>query len=219
VFREGAKAALPVVLGYLGIGFAAGVVERAAGLSYAEILLLSTVLYAGSAQFVVAGMLGSPAAAIVLTVFFLNLRHLLLSAALAPALRAVPAWKNALLGLQLTDETFVVASSRKDIRAGWMAGLNLAAWSAWAMANLAGAALSAYAGNTRALSFALPAMFAGLLVLQLKSRAGWAVGALAALSGVTIHSIWPGPWAVLGATLLGASLGLAIERWKSARSS
>jgi hypothetical protein len=45
------------------------------------------------------------------------------------------------------------------------------------------------------------------------------VGALAALSGVTIHSIWPGPWAVLGATLLGASLGLAIERWKSARSS
>jgi 4-azaleucine resistance transporter AzlC len=219
VFREGAKAALPVVLGYLGIGFAAGVVERAAGLSYAEILLLSTVLYAGSAQFVVAGMLGSPAAAIVLTVFFLNLRHLLLSAALAPALRAVPAWKNALLGLQLTDETFVVASSRKDIRAGWMAGLNLAAWSAWAVANLAGAALSAYAGNTRALSFALPAMFAGLLVLQLKSRAGWAVGALAALSGVTIHSIWPGPWAVLGATLLGASLGLAIERWKSARSS
>jgi 4-azaleucine resistance transporter AzlC len=219
VFREGAKAALPVVLGYLGIGFAAGVVERAAGLSYAEILLLSTVLYAGSAQFVVAGMLGSPAAAIVLTVFFLNLRHLLLSAALAPALRAVPAWKNALLGLQLTDETFVVASSRKDIRAGWMAGLNLAAWSAWAVANLAGAALSAHAGNTRALSFALPAMFAGLLVLQLKSRAGWAVGALAALSGVTIHSIWPGPWAVLGATLLGASLGLAIERWKSARSS
>jgi 4-azaleucine resistance transporter AzlC len=219
VFREGAKAALPVVLGYLGIGFAAGVVERAAGLSYAEILLLSTVLYAGSAQFVVAGMLGSPAAAIVLTVFFLNLRHLLLSAALAPALRAVPAWKNALLGLQLTDETFVVASSRKDIRAGWMAGLNLAAWSAWAVANLAGAALSAYAGNTRALSFALPAMFAGLLVLQLKSRAGWAVGALAALSGVTIHSIWPGPWAVLGATLLGASLGLAIERWTSARSS
>jgi len=219
VFREGAKAALPVVLGYLGIGFAAGVVERAAGLSYAEILLLSTVLYAGSAQFVVAGMLGSPAAAIVLTVFFLNLRHLLLSAALAPALRAVPAWKNALLGLQLTDETFVVASSRKNISAGWMAGLNLAAWSAWAVANLAGASLSHYAGNAKALAFALPAMFAGLLVPQLKNRTGWAVGALAALSGVTIHSIWAGPWAVLGATLLGASLGLAIERWKSARSS
>src|SRR5688572_20717730 len=175
VFRQGAKAALPVVLGYLGIGFAAGVVERAAGMSYAEILLISTVLYAGSAQFVVTGMLGSPAAAIVLTVFFLNLRHLLLSAALAPALRAVPAWKNALLGLQLTDETFVVASSQPRLSAAWMAGLNLAAWSTWAVANLAGAALSAYAGDTRALAFALPAMFAGLLVLQMRMHSGFRI--------------------------------------------
>jgi predicted branched-subunit amino acid permease len=208
-----------VVLGYLGIGFAAGVVEHAAGMSYAEILLISTVLYAGSAQFVVTGMLGSPAAAIVLTVFFLNLRHLLLSAALAPALRAVPAWKNALVGLQLTDETFVVASSRKPLSPAWMAGLNLAAWSAWAVANLAGAALSGYATNTRALAFALPAMFAGLLVLQLKGPTSWVVGASAAGSALAIHQLAPGPWAVVGATVLGASLGLAIERWKSAPNS
>ena len=121
-FAAGMRAAAPVVLGYLGIGIAAGVVERAAGLSYAEVLLISAVLYAGSAQFVVTSMLSlaSPASAIVLTVFFLNLRHLLLSAALAPALRGVPAWKNALLGLQLTDETFVVASGRRPLpRPGW----------------------------------------------------------------------------------------------------
>jgi 4-azaleucine resistance transporter AzlC len=219
VFAQGVRAALPVVLGYLGIGFAAGVVERAAGMSYAEVLLLSTVLYAGSAQFVVTGMLGSPAAAIVLTVFFLNLRHLLLSAALAPKLRGLPAWKSALLGLQLTDETFVVASSRERISAAWVAGLNLAAWSAWAAANLAGAALSGYAGDTRALAFALPAMFAGLLVLQLKSFKGLAAGALAACSALLVQATLPGPWAIVAATLLGASLGLALERWKSARNS
>src|SRR6266852_293048 len=133
------RAAVPVVLGYLGIGIAADVVERTAGLSYAEVLLISTVLYAGSAQFVVTSMLSlaSPASAIVLTVFFLNLRHLLLSAVLAPALRGVAAWKNALLGRQLTDETFVVASGRRPLSPAWMAGLNLAAWSAWAVANLA----------------------------------------------------------------------------------
>jgi 4-azaleucine resistance transporter AzlC len=216
VFRQGAKAALPVVLGYLGIGVAAGVVERAAGLSYAEILLLSTVLYAGSAQFVVTGMLGSPAPAIVLTVFFLNLRHLLLSAALAPALRGVPAWKNALLGLQLTDETFVVASANNPLPAAWLAGLNVAAWIAWGLANLAGAALSGYATDTRALAFALPAMFAGLLVFQLKTLKGFGAGVLAALCALSIQHLWPGPWAIVGATLAGASLGLALERWKSA---
>ena len=167
-FAAGARASLPVVLGYLGIGFAAGVVERAAGMSYAEILLLSTVLYAGSAQFVVTSMLalGAPSPAIVSTVFFLNLRHLLLSAAVAPALRGAAAWKSALLGLQLTDETFVVASGRERIAPAWMAGLNLAAWSTWAVANLAGAALANLATDTRPLAFALPAMFDGLLVLQ-----------------------------------------------------
>jgi 4-azaleucine resistance transporter AzlC len=224
-FAGGARAALPVVLGYLGIGFAAGVVERAAGLSYAEIVLLSMVLYAGSAQFVVTSMLtlGSPAPAIVLTVFFLNVRHLLLSAALAPALRAVPAWKNLLLGLQLTDETFVVASMRTPFSPAWMAGLNVAAWSAWALANVAGAALSGLAGNTRALGFALPAMFAGLLVLQLrvapKLRAALAVAAFSACAGLAIHFLAPGPWVLIGAAALGATLGLALERWKSAPSS
>lgn len=200
-------------------------VERAAGMSYAEILLLSTVLYAGSAQFVVTSMLtlGAPASAIVPTVFFLNLRHLLLSAALAPALREAPAWKNALLGLQLTDETFVVASTRPRIAPAWMAGLNLAAWTTWAAANLAGAALSGSATDTRVLGFALPCMFAGLLVLQIQNRNKTAVAvgvaAFSAAAGVAIHILAPGPWAVVGATLAGATLGLVLQRWTSARNS
>lgn len=220
-FLEGARAALPVVLGYLGIGFAAGVVERAAGLSYAEILLLSMVLYAGSAQFVVTSMLalGTPASAIVPTVFFLNLRHLLLSAAIAPALRGVAAWKSALLGLQLTDETFVVASAKEKIAPAWMAGLNLAAWGAWALANLAGAALAGLATDTRALAFALPAMFAGLLVLQIHSRLSVAVALFAAAAGVAFQLVVPGSWAVVGATLAAATGGLFLKRWKSARRS
>jgi len=220
-FVAGMRAAVPVVLGYLGIGIAAGVVERGAGLSYAEVLLISAVLYAGSAQFVVTSMLSlaSPASAIVLTVFFLNLRHLLLSAALAPALRGVPAWKNALLGLQLTDETFVVASGRRPLPPAWMAGLNLAAWSAWAMANLAGAALSGAARDTRTLGFALPAMFAGLLVLQVRIqprlREALGVALFSGAAGAGIQFAAPGPGAVIGATVLGATLGLSLERWKS----
>ena len=213
-----------MVLGYLGIGFAAGVVERASGMSYAEVLLLSTVLYAGSAQFVVTSMLAlaSPAPAIVLTVFFLNLRHLLLSAALAPKLRTLVPWKNALVGLQLTDETFVVAAAQPSLSAAWMAGLNLSAWSAWALANLAGAALS-NAADTRVLGFALPAMFAGLLVLQVRAQARIAVpiavAACAALLASIGQRVSPGPAVLIVATVIGASLGLGLQRWTSARNS
>jgi 4-azaleucine resistance transporter AzlC len=224
-FLGGARAGLPVVLGYLGIGLAAGVVERAAGMSYAEVLLISTVLYAGSAQFVVTSMLSlaSPAAAIVLTVFFLNLRHLLLSAALAPALRHVPAWKNALLGLQLTDETFVIAAGKPTLSPAWMAGLNLAAWTTWAAANLAGAALSGSVADTRVLAFALPCMFAGLLVLQLEShpalRAPLLVAIFSGVFALIAQTKFPGPAVIVIATLAGATLGLVLQRWTSARNS
>jgi predicted branched-subunit amino acid permease len=159
--------------------------------------------------------LGASASAIVPTVFLVNLRHLLLSAALAPALRGVPAWKNALLGVQLTDETFVVASAHTTLRPAWMAGLNLSAWTAWAAANVAGAALSALGGDTRVLGFALPAMFAALLVLQLRvhrrARAALAVAAVSAAAGVAAQLALAGPWAVVAATVLGASLGLLLQ--------
>jgi 4-azaleucine resistance transporter AzlC len=236
-FAAGSRAALPVVLGYLSIGFAAGVVQRAAGLSVAEVMLLSLLLYAGSAQFVVAGLVAaavSPATAI-LTVFFVNLRHLLLSAALAPHCRFA-AWQNVLIGAQLTDETFVVAWSRLSGGTGaapaplgvsWMLGLNLSAYAAWALANLAGALLGGQVGSTRALGFdfALAAMFGALLVLQLAVQArdariaGVAVALLAALLSVLATLFLPGNWNILVATLVAATAGLFMQQWKSANTS
>jgi 4-azaleucine resistance transporter AzlC len=229
-FADGARAGMPVVLGYLSIGFAAGVVERAAGLSIAEVALLSLVLYAGSAQFVVAGMVAaaSPALTVIVTVFFVNLRHLLLSAALAPALRGLPAWRNALVGAQLTDETFVIAWSRLAgggvLTAPWMWGLNLSAYLAWASANVAGAGLGAALGDSRRLGFdfALTAMFAALLVLQLQANPARAralvVALVAAVLAVTLSQVLPGTWFVIVATLAAATAGLMLERWSARRS-
>ena len=108
-----------------------------------------------------------------------------------------------------------------------MAGLNLAAYSTWAAANPTGAVFSAqFAGSamaTKVLGYALPCMFAGLLVLQLAARPRLAVGlcvaAMAAVLGVAVQSARPGPWAVILATLVGATLGLMLDRWTSARKS
>jgi len=230
-FAAGARAGLPVVLGYLSIGFAAGVVQRASGLSLAEVMLMSLLLYAGSAQFVVASMLAaaSPPLAVIATVFFVNLRHLLLSAALAPWFARVPAWKNALIGAQLTDETFVVALNglQKGVQArpAWMAGLNLSAYAAWATANLAGALAGGLVGHTRALGFdfALPAMFAALLVLQFVAQANrWralAVTLVASALSVAVAVMIPGNWNIIIATVAGATLGAALELWTSAPTS
>lgn len=257
--RQGAQAGLPIVLGYLSIGFAAGVVQRASGLTVAEVMLMSLLLYAGSAQFVVAGLIAAalpaqlPVLAIVATVFLVNLRHVLLSAALAPHFTKVSAGRNALLGLQLTDETFVVAWTAvmrgtlpEQGRAAWMAGLNLSAYLSWAAANLAGALASGLVGDGRAIGFdfALPAMFAALLVLQFtapqstssaegplavdpevaaqraRGRRMLAVALLAAALAVGIALLLPGHWNILLATLVAATVALILDRsWTSARTS
>ncbi|MGF7047812.1 putative branched-subunit amino acid permease [Paenibacillus sp. DS2015] len=92
-FLQGVKDCVPTLLGYLSIGFAAGVVGNTSGLSIAEIALMSALLYAGSGQFIAAGMIAasSSVSAIIFTIFFINLRHLLLSAALAPQFKRLSA--------------------------------------------------------------------------------------------------------------------------------
>lgn len=225
-FIQGVKDCLPTVLGYLSIGFAAGVIEKTAGMSLAEIALMSLLLYAGSAQFIAAGMLASssPATAIIFTVFFVNLRHLLMSAALAPYFRHLPAWKNVLVGSQLTDETFGVAvtqlSGKSKGSFQWMFGLNLAGYLNWLLANLAGGIFGQWMTSPEqfGLDFALPAMFIGLLVLQLIERSKYSLDLIVAFSAVlvaVIGSVFISESAgVLIAIIIAASLGVWIEKWK-----
>lgn len=225
-FMQGVKDCLPTLLGYLSIGFAAGVVEKTAGLSVAEIAMMSIILYAGSAQFIAAGMIaaGSTATSIVITISFVNLRHLLLSAALSPYFRHLTPLRNMLIGSLLTDETFGVAinesAKKHKISERWMHGLNITAYLNWFIANIAGALLGQWISNPESLGldFALPAMFIGLLVLTLLSRNKIAVDIVVALIAVLIavgvSILWSPSVGVIAATVVAASIGMVIDKWR-----
>lgn len=225
-FWQGVKDCVPTLLGYLSIGFAAGVVQKTAGLSVLEITLMSLLLYAGSGQFIAAGLIAAnhPISAIIFTIFFVNLRHLLLSAALSPYFRHLSPWKNMLIGTHLTDETFGVAINKlpgKE-RASfyWMLGLNITAYLNWLIANIAGAYFGQWIPNPEAygLDFALPAMFIGLLILQMLSRKEYFVDILVALSAIIlviiVSFLFSGSTSIIVATILGATIGMVIEKWK-----
>ncbi|MFJ9500139.1 AzlC family ABC transporter permease [Brevibacillus centrosporus] len=225
-FLAGVKDCIPTLLGYLSIGFAAGVVEKTAGLSITEIALLSICLYAGSAQFIAAGMMvaNGSASAIIITIFFVNLRHILLSAALSPYFRHLTPVRNMLIGSLLTDETFGVAineaAKRKRISEKWMHGLNITAYANWIIANIAGAYLGQWIADPEkfGLDFALPAMFIGLLVLSMVSRKQWrldiVVGISAVVLAVGVSLVLGGNIGVIAATLIASTIGMVIERWK-----
>lgn len=225
-FLQGVKDCLPTLLGYLSIGFAAGVVEKTAGLTLAEIAMISIILYAGSAQFIAAGMIaaGSSSPAIVVTILLVNLRHLLLSAALSPYFRHLTPLRNLLIGSLLTDETFGVAiqksASRKRISERWMHGLNITAYLNWFLANLAGAFFGQWIASPEqwGLDFALPAMFIGLLVLTMMGRRKYlldiTVGLIAMAVAVLVSILWSPSMGVIAAAIIASTIGLVIERWK-----
>ncbi|SDN22928.1 AzlC family ABC transporter permease [Bacillus sp. OK048] len=225
-FLAGVRDCLPTVLGYLSIGFAAGVVEKTAGLSIVEVGLISLLLYAGSGQFIAAAMIGanSPTLAIIFTIFFINLRHLLMSAAISPYFRHLSPYKNVFIGSLLTDETFGVAmneaANRKELSEKWMYGLNITAYLNWFIANIAGAFFGEWISNPEkfGLDFALAGMFIGLLVLQMVNRRNLMKDILVALSAVAIvvgvSLVASGSVGIIVATIIAATIGMAVEIWK-----
>lgn len=225
-FWHGVKDCIPTLLGYLSIGFAAGVVEKTAGLSIMEIALMALLLYAGSGQFIASGMIAAahPISAIIFTVFFVNSRHLLLSAALAPYFPKQTMMKNIITGALLTDETFGVAIAhaynKKHLNYKWMLGLNITAYVNWAFANVAGGFFGQWIPTPEkfGLDFALPAMFIGLLILQIMSQHKYLIDIVVSISAICIvvasSFIFPGSAGVMIATIMAATIGMVIEKWK-----
>ncbi|MEY9867519.1 4-azaleucine resistance transporter AzlC [Peribacillus sp. B2I2] len=225
-FWQGVKDCIPTLLGYLSIGFAAGVVEKTSGLSMMEVALMSLLLYAGSGQFIAAGMIAAshPVSAIIFTIFFVNSRHLLLSAALTPYFRHQSFKQSLITGALLTDETFGVAvttaQKKKQLDFKWMLGLNLAAYLNWFIANMAGGFFGQWIPNPEkyGMDFALPAMFIGLLVLQIVSKKDFFIDLAVAFSSilivVAVSFLFPGSTGVIVATIVASTIGMVIGRWK-----
>lgn len=218
-FVSGGRHAAPIVAVYLILGFAAGVLGASRGLSAAEILLLSLLLFAGSAQFVFPELYRGAAAELVSAVFFINLRHLLYSTALAQQARNLPPATRAAIGAQLTDETFLVASAHLKggmLSSGaWMMGLNMTSYLSWAAGNLAGALFGGAADlSVFGVQFAGAAMFIALLFPQITSHARpFAAAAVAAAGGGGAALgllLFPGPATVTVSAAAAALLGVLV---------
>lgn len=220
-FMDGVKACLPTILGYLGIGIAMGVVGDGIGLSALEIMFMSIVIYAGSAQFIICGLLvvQTPLTTIAATVFLVNLRHFLMSLSVAPYFRKAPLLTNIGIGTLLTDESYGVLTTalqkKRPVTTRWMNGLNVTAYIAWIFATFLGGLLGSYIPNPEVLGldFALVAMFLGLFLFQvelpLKKKTKQTILVLAAviLSLLLLMKWSTAEIAVIGAALIGCLAG------------
>lgn len=219
-WMRGAGTGLPIILGYLPIGFAFGVLSQKSGLSNANTLFLSVIVYAGSSQLIAVSLFaaGVPALSIIITTFIVNLRHLLMSASLAPYLRRWRKSSLAAFAYQLTDETFALHSVRFVSAVPVQAevfGLNAAVQVGWVFGTWLGITAGQFVPDVKpfALDYALPAMFLALLVLFLRNRIQVAVAVVAGLLSVSLLLSGVNQWNVLLAALVAATLGVGLEQW------
>ena len=208
------RLAIPIVFGYLPVGFTFGVLAMQVGMTPAIAVLMSLFVYAGSSQLIATGLFGAGVgiAGIVLTTFIVNLRHMLMSAALTPHLRHWSKPLQAWFAFELTDESFAANQGRfyatKTVNTAETLGLNSCAHLGWLAGTALGVLFDSAIGDIQplGLDFALPAMFIALILPHLAIRRRLLAVISGAFLSLAFALVGAGQWSVLLATFFAATI-------------
>ncbi len=222
-FLAGCRDEAPILLGVIPFGMIYGLVAMGAGLPAFTAQAMSSVVFAGSAQFIAAQLIrdGAPAAAVVVTIFLVNLRHALYSASVAPYVKHLgPAWKG-ILAYLLTDEAYAVAIARyhREGRGGessphrhwYFLGAGLALWASWQWSTALGVFFGARVPQGWSLDFTLPLTFIALVFPSLRDRASGAAALSAGVVAVLAAGL-PNKLGLMLAAAAGIAVGLLAEK-------
>jgi 4-azaleucine resistance transporter AzlC len=210
-----ARAALrdssPVGLGFIPLGIAFGVFLTHAGLAWWCAPLFATVIYAGSFEFLLVGLVTAlvPLAAIALAAFLVNVRHVFYALSF-PLHRVHGRGAKTYSTFALTDEAYALSTSARA--GGWptrrILCLQLFLHLYWVAGATAGALLGALVPQrVTGLSFAMTALFAVLAIEAIRAgRGDLPTPVLAALSVLAARLIFPGQLLLTAFTLFTAGL-------------
>lgn len=145
---SGFKSLLPISSFVVIFGAAFGLAATQTGLDNSSIMLMSSFVFAGASQFATLELWGAQISLIplIVTVFFINARHLLMGASLYPWLRHLPPIKRYSILLVISDANWALslqAFNRGESGMGLLFGGGLALWLAWVL----GTGLGFYFGN------------------------------------------------------------------------
>jgi len=217
-FLAGLRAELPILLGVIPFGLIYGALAVSAGLPSPIALGMSSIVFAGSAQFIGVQLIGAstPVLVVLLTTLVVNLRHALYSASVAPYLKHLPARWKWLLAYLLTDEAYAVAITHYYDQAEhphkhwYFLGAGLALWASWQTSTAIGVSLGAQIPESWSLDFAIAITFIALVVPALKDRASVAAALAAGLAALFAAST-PYKLGLMLAALTGILTGLLAE--------
>lgn len=177
VIKQAFLSTLPVMAGYMVLGFGFGIILKANGHGILLSFVMSFFIYAGSMQYVALELLASGASYIViaLTTLMVNARHLFYGVSMLERYKGTGARKPYLI-FALTDETYSLLCSElpelpEGRRTDYFFAVSLLDQSYWVLGSVLGALVGTVISfNTEGIDFALTALFLTVFVDQWRSN-------------------------------------------------
>lgn len=212
---RGVRDILPIAVSVVIYGSVCGVLARQAGLSLAESSLMSGLVFSGSLQFTALGIwaMPLPVASLILTAVALNLRHLLLGAALRLRFSRFSSRQVYPSLLLMTDENWALSISKFDRGerdGGHLMGGGIVLYVTWLGSNILGYSAGSLIGDPErfALDFTAIIVFAGLLALMFRGKRDIFPWAVAAVVAIAADRLLPGNWYIILGGLAGCLAGV-----------
>jgi 4-azaleucine resistance transporter AzlC len=220
--RKGLIANIPLAISAMAYGGVFGILSGNQGVSWAEMLAMNLLLFAGSAQLVMIQMWSAPLPvfAIGLAVLIINMRYLLIGASLQPVFNNQPLWKKVCCMHLVADENWAVtiaAHRNGGASPAFLLGGGLLLLTAWSTATLTGNLLGGQIMEPRrwGLDFAFVAVFAALSLSLWQGRGDLLPWLVAAILAVTGEHLLPGKLYIALGGVGGALTAAVIELLRS----
>ena len=217
-FARGARMSVPVVVasGPFAVLFGALAVDN--GFTVGEATLMSATIFGGASQLVGIELFGQHVAPwlIVLSIFAVNFRHVLYSAAIGPHIAHWPWAQQAIAYFFLTDPQYAEAERIREqgnkVSFVWYMGMALTLYTCWVVESCIGALFGRLIPDTHALGldFLLPIYFLGI-VMSFRNRPRWLPIVIAsAIASMIAYKTVGSPWHVSLGALAGVLFAAAM---------
>ena len=148
VFKEGAKDAIPIALGYFAVSFSLGIAARKLGMNPLQGLVISFLNNASAGEYVAFSMIAAQATILetVIATLITNARYLLMSTALSQKVpKGTPFWHRLVLAFDVTDEIFALGIAKlQSLGPLYMYGAFCMAIPSWAIGTAIGVLAGTY---------------------------------------------------------------------------
>lgn len=213
--RAGFRACAPVSLGVGVYGVLYGLLARQKGLSWVEAQSMSLFVFAGASQLIALDLWSRdlPVFSLIATTFIVNLRHVLMGAALSPQLLRLSALRAFGSLFFMTDESWAVTLARyaEDRRkaavsdGAYLIGAGLSVYVFWNVSTALGHVLVRGLDDPAryGLDFAFTAVFTALLVGMRPKKADVLPLAVATCAALLTARVCPGKWYILAGAVAG----------------